>query len=101
VNDWAVQLPEGALIKNIHVYRPAGSSASTYTLRVGNGDRTVEYANDGGGLASNVAHSISSQRTLANLIRVGANNPQNQVRVWASPNVADSVGGGYFIVEYY
>lgn len=99
--DWTVQLPDNALIRNIYVYRPAGASGSTYTLKVGNGDKSTTYADDGGGLGSNVAHSITVEKTLATLISAGTSNPNNQVRVWADPNVNDPVTGGYFIVEYY
>lgn len=100
-NDWTVQLPANALIRNIYVYRPAGASGSTYTLNVGNGDKSLAYGNDGGGLGSNVEHIITVELTMATLIAAGTTNPNNQVRVWATPNVADPVAGGYFIVEYY
>lgn len=98
--DWRVNLPVGALIKNIYVLRPPGASGSTYTLRVGNGDMSVEYGNSGA-LGSNVEQSVTVERTLSTLINAGSSAPGNQVRVWASPTLAENVFGGYFIVEYF
>jgi hypothetical protein len=101
--DWTVTLPRHALIVNIYVLRPANAGdPEPYTLHVGNGDKSVIYGTDGGGIAASAARSITVQNNIANMISAGASNPGNQVRVWANPTTSYAGAlGGYFIVQYY
>lgn len=101
--DWIVTLPRDALIVNIYAFRPANTgNPDPYTLHVGNGDKSVIYGTDGGGISSPAARSIAVQNNIANMISAGASNPNNQVRVWASPTTSYAGAlGGYFIVQYY
>lgn len=101
--DWVVTLPAGALIVNIQVFRPENSgSAGAYTLHVGNGDKSVIYGTDGGGISAPAARSIMVKYDIAHMVAAGATSPNNQVRVWADPTTAfGGAIGGYFIVQYY
>ncbi len=101
--DWCVTLPSNALIVNINVFRPANAGGSAaYTLHVGNGDKSVVYGTDGGGISASAARSIIVQYDVANLLSAGVSNPHNQVRVWADPTTSYAGAmGGYFIVQYY
>jgi hypothetical protein len=101
--DWVVTLPANALIVNIYVFRPANAgSAGAYTLHVGNGDKSVVYGTDGGGIDAPAARSIVVQHDIGNLASAGTSNPHNQVRVWANPTTSyGGAMGGYFIVQYY
>jgi hypothetical protein len=101
--DWCVTLPSNALIVNIYVFRPANAGGSAaYTLHVGNGDKSVVYGTDGGGISASAARSIIVQYDVARLLSAGVSNPRNQVRVWADPTTSYAGAmGGYFIVQYY
>lgn len=101
--DWLVTLPANALIVNIYVYRPANAgNDGSYTLHVGNGDKSVVYATDGGGIGAASARKIIVQNSIAQLITAGTASPQNQVRVWADPTTSYAAAtGGYFLVQYY
>jgi len=101
--DWTVTLPANALIANIYVFRPANAgSTGAYTLHVGNGDRSVIYGSDGGGISAPAARSIIVQNNIGNWVSAGTSNPHNQVRVWADPTTSYSGAmGGYFMVQYY
>ena len=101
--DWVVTLPVGALIVNIQVFRPANQDhARAYTLHVGNGDKSIIYGTDGGGISASAARSIIVQNDIGHMVAAGATSPDNQVRVWADPTtVFGGAMGGYFIVQYY
>ncbi len=101
--DWVVTLPAQALIVNIFVYRPANAGpAGPYTLHVGNGDKSVVYGSDGGGIGGPRERAITVQRAIGELISAGTSNPDNQVRVWADPTTHyRGATGGYFVVQYY
>ena len=101
--EWVVTLPAQALIANILISRPANAGpAGPYALYVGNGDRSVVYGSDGGGIDAARERSITVQRAIDKLISAGTSSPHNQVRVWASPTTPyRGVTGGYFIVQYY
>lgn len=101
--DWSVTLPVDALIVNIYVFRPANAGgAAAYTLHVGNGDKSVVYGTDGGGISAPAARSVIVQNNVANLVCAGRSSPHNQVRIWADPTTAYSGAiGGHFIVQYY
>ena len=87
--DWTVTLPRDALIANIQIFRPANSGADEpYQLHVGNGDKSVTYATDGGSIRARTARSISVQFNWAEMISAGGSHPHNQVRVWASPTTS-------------
>jgi hypothetical protein len=101
--DWIVTLPTNALIVNIYVYRPANAGqAESYTLHVGNGDKSVVYGTDGGGVSAPAARSIIVQNDIRTLVSAGTSSPHNQVRVWANPTTSyGGANGGYFMVQYY
>jgi hypothetical protein len=101
--DWIVTLPTGALIVNIQVFRPENSgSAGAYTLHVGNGDKSITYATDGGGISAPAARSVIVKYDIAHMVAAGTANPNNQVRIWADPTTTyGGAIGGYFIVQYY
>lgn len=101
--DWIVTLPADALIASIEVFRPANAGGdSNYVLHVGNGDRSVVYGTDGGGIRASVARKIIVKKDITELIAAGSSNPQNQVRVWADPTTSYAgAAGGFFIVQYY
>ncbi len=102
-SDWIVTLPAGALIVSIQVFRPAnGGNVVPYTLHLGNGDKSITYGTDGGGISAPSARSIIVQNDITQMIAAGATNPNNQIRVWANPTTAyGGATGGYFIVQYY
>jgi hypothetical protein len=101
--DWTVTLPDNALIANIYISRPANAGRrEPYALHVGNGDRSVVYGSDGGGISAPDARSIVIQKGIGHLISAGATSPDNQVRVWADPTTSyTGASGGFFIVQYY
>jgi hypothetical protein len=101
--DWVVTLPRNALIAKIDIFRPANDGRDEpYELHVGNGDKSVIYGADGGGIRARAARSITVQFSLAQMISAGDSHPNNQVRVWADPNTSYlGALGGYFIVQYY
>lgn len=101
--DWVVTLPAHAQIANIFVLRPANDGpAVPYTLHVGNGDKSVIYGSDGGGIGAPRERAISVQNSIGRWIPAGRANPGNQVRVWADPTTAyRGATGGYFLVQYY
>jgi Pectate lyase superfamily protein len=102
-SDWTVILPRDALIAGIRIFRPANDGTDEpYQLYVGNGDKSIVYGSDGGGLPARAARSIAVQFDLADMIRAGQSPPNNQVRVWARPTTSyRGALGGYFIVQYY
>lgn len=102
INDWTLNLPDGARIKNIYVFRPANGSggAGNVQLAVGNGDKTTTYASST--LAAGTAeHSISVEQGMNALIAGGITNPNNQVRIWGSTTNTSIVDGGFAIVQYF
>jgi hypothetical protein len=101
--DWMVTLPVGAMIAGIQILRPVNAgNAGAYTLHVGNGDKSITYGTDGGGISAPAARSIIVQYDIAHLVAAGEGSPNNQVRVWADPTTAFAGAiGGYFIVQYY
>jgi hypothetical protein len=106
--DWTVILPRNALIASIQIFRPANDGPDEpYELHVGNGDKSVIYGTDGGGIRARAARSITVQFKLADMVSAGESHsgdshPNNQVRLWASPTTSyRGALGGYFIVQYY
>lgn len=104
-DEWTVQLPNGATIKNIYVFKPAaGGSVAPYMLHVGSNDKSTVY---GSSISSQIryAHSITVEYTAATMIFVGETENERTLRLWADPGgdatVLENLPGEVAIVEYY
>lgn len=94
-----ITLPLGAVITRIVVNRPAiGSSATGYSLKVGNDDKSTVYAT-----STSASGQFKDRHTIdvQPLVDVGTSSLNRTVRLWGDP-VGDgtAVFGGWAWVEY-
>lgn len=95
-----VYLPPNAIIRNIHLFKPAGTGtdAVDYTLHVGTNDKGTTYG------SSTTAHQDHEHKInlVDQMIDVGTAANTRAVRIWATTTATDPMlGVGWGFVEYY
>lgn len=93
-----LKLPKNAIIKSIHLRKPAGGVDSTVTvMTVGNNDKSVTH------LTSNSAPFKTAQTGDISdyYYHVGDTANERTLRLYANPDTTGTVQGGICIVEYY
>lgn len=94
-----LKLPKNAILKNIHLRKPAsGTDATNTTFRVGRNDK------------SGTDHLVSDTQQFKNahtgdttnyFYHVGTTTNERTLRLYTNESPAQAIAGGFVIVEYY
>lgn len=94
-----LKLPKDAIIKNIHLRKPAGSADATVTtMIVGRSDKSGTPHATSNSAAMNVPHAVDVSNYF---YHVGTTTNERTLRLYSSAATSGTLQGGFVLVEYY